>query len=37
MNIPVRNSVSTSSIRKFMKFKKDVLKQIYKNSIEHHA
>lgn len=37
VSIPVENRVSKDSIRKFVKFKKNVLKQIYKNRIEHHV
>ena len=37
VSIPVRNRVSRDSVRKFVTFKKNILKQIYKNRIEHHA
>ncbi|QTA84968.1 DUF4365 domain-containing protein [Desulfonema magnum] len=37
VTIPVRNRVGMSSIVKFVKFKRNVLKQIYKNRIEHHV
>jgi len=37
VSIPVRNCVNRSSVRKFVKFKKNVLRQIDKNRIEHHV
>ncbi len=37
VNIPVSNRVGKGSIRKFAKFKKNVLRQIYENKIRHHA
>jgi len=37
VSIPAGNRVNRNSIRKFVKFKENILKQIYKTRIEHHA
>lgn len=37
VNIPTRNRVNRRSVGQFVKFKENVLKQIYKSRIEHHA
>ena len=37
VSIPVENRVSRDSVRKFVRFKKNVLKQIYENRIGHHV
>lgn len=37
VSIPVRNRVSRNSVKKFVKFKKNILKQIYKSRIKHHV
>ncbi len=37
VSIPVKNRVSRRSVIKFVKFKKNILKQIDKNRIDHHG